>query len=350
MRQPGERSLERIVRTAWQRRGAVACTLWPLSWLYRCVIALRRWLYAAGWLASQSVGVPVLVVGNLVAGGAGKTPVVLSLLRHCRARGIAVGVVSRGHGRLLTRRLPDLREVQDNSTAALVGDEPLLIRQLTGVPVFVARDRLAAARALLARRPEIRLILSDDGLQHLALRRDAELCVLGANGIGNGWVLPAGPLREAGRGVTWVLDAGEASQEPPGLAASRGRFRCRRALAAEAHDAQGRSVTLTSLIGQPVQAVAGIAHPEAFFAMLRACGLELASTQALPDHYSFDSYQGSSDQRLPLVCTEKDAVKLWRLQPQALAVPLELTIDAAFFESFDEWFAGTAAQARLAAS
>ena len=324
--------------------------LWPLSLLYRCVIALRRWLHAVGWLASWSVGVPVLVVGNLVAGGAGKTPVVLALLRHCRARGIAVGVVARGHGRQLTRRLPDLREVRDDSTTALVGDEPLMIRQLTGVPVFVARDRVAAARALLAQHPEIRLILSDDGLQHLALRRDAELCVLGADGIGNGWLLPAGPLREAGRSVTWVLEAEEAPRAPPGLAASRGRFCCRRKLAAQAHDAQGRSIALGSLIGQPVQAVAGIAHPEQFFAMLRACGLTLAGTQALPDHYAFDSYQGSMDERRPLICTEKDAVKLWRLQPQALAVPLELAIDAAFYASFDEWFAGTAAQARSPAS
>ena len=339
----GRRSLEAVVQAAWQRRGALACALWPLSLLYRYATALRRWLYALGWLPVQAVGVPVLVIGNLVAGGAGKTPVVLALLRHCQARGIAVGVVTRGHGRRLTRRRPDLREVRGDSTAELVGDEPLLIRQLTGVPVFVARDRAAAARALLAQHPEVRLILSDDGLQHFALARDAEICVLGASGVGNGWLLPAGPLREAGRAVSWVLDAAAQVEAPRGLIASRGRYRCQRSLAAHAHDATGHTVALESLIGQPVHAVAGIAHPHSFFVMLRAAGLSLVAAQALPDHYSFDSYKPSTDQRFPLLCTEKDAVKLWRHRPDALAVPLVLAIEPAFFESFDAWLQGTAA-------
>lgn len=338
-------ALEATLRAAWQRRGPLAFALWPLSALYRVITAIRRWLYAVGWFPSHAVGVPVLVVGNLVAGGAGKTPVVLALLRHCQARGITVGVIARGHGRQLTRRLPDLREVRGDSTAALVGDEPLLIRQSTGVPVFVARDRVAAARALLRRHPDVRLILSDDGLQHLALQRGAELCVLGVDGVGNGWLLPAGPLREAGRAVTWVLDTGAAGAPPQrvgGLVASRGRYSCQRRLAEQARDQAGRRVTLASLVGRPVRAVAGIAHPESFFSMLRARGLTLADTQAFPDHYHFDSYERNTDQRIPLICTEKDAVKLWRLRPDALAVPLELTIDPTFFRSFDSWLAITA--------
>ncbi len=219
-------TFEATLQAAWRRRGALACALWPSSLCYRAVTGIRRWLYAVGWFRSTAVGVPVLVVGNLVAGGAGKTPVVLALLRHAQARGIAVGVVSRGHGRLPDRRLPDLRTVDAESDAGFVGDEPLLIHRLTGAPVVVARDRVAAACALLQQHPNTQLILSDDGLQHLALRRDAELCVLGANGVGNGWLLPAGPLREAGRAVTWVLDAtadatGTTSAQPvPGLVPS----------------------------------------------------------------------------------------------------------------------------------
>lgn len=338
-------ALETTLQAAWQRRGALACALWPVSILYRLVTSTRRWLYAIGWFSSESVAAPVLVVGNLVAGGAGKTPVVLALVRHAQARGIAVGVVSRGHGRRLTRHLPDLREVGDESDASLVGDEPLLIRSLTGAPVFVARDRVAAARALCRQYPHVRLIVSDDGLQHLALRRDAELCVLGADGIGNGWMLPAGPLREAGRSVTWVLDVGMAvgASPPPvaGLSARRGHYSCQRSLAQEARDSSGRRVALESLIGRPVWAVAGIAHPQRFFSMLSAYGLTLAGTDFMPDHTAFDRYASGAAPDMPLLCTEKDAVKLWRLRPDALAVPLELDIDPAFFRSFDEWLAET---------
>ena len=341
--------LEATLQVAWQRRGPLACALWPLSRLYAAVTAVRRWVYAVGWFPSEAVGVPLLVVGNLVAGGAGKTPVVLALLRHAQARGVAVGVVSRGHGRTLTRRLPDLREVREDSDASMVGDEPLLIHRLTGAPVFVARDRAGAARALLQRHPDVRLILSDDGLQHLALRRDAELCVLGADGVGNGWLLPAGPLREPGRAVTWVLDAGAPTDPsidaPPqrvaGLLARHGRYSCHRRLAPEARDQGGRRVLLASLVGQPVWAVAGIAHPQAFFAMLRASGLTLAGCDSLPDHASFDRYAPGSGPDVPLLCTEKDAVKLWRQRPDALAVPLTLSIDPAFFRSFDDWLAST---------
>ena len=337
-------AFEATLQSAWRRRGALACALWPLSLLYKAVIAIRRALYAIGWFPSVALDVPVLVVGNLVAGGAGKTPVVLTLVRHVQARGIAVGVVSRGHGRQLTRRLPDLREVQQHSDARF-GDEPLLIHRLTGAPVFVARDRVAAVKALRRQHPDVQLVISDDGLQHLALQRDAELCVLGADGVGNGWLLPAGPLREAGRPVTWVLHAVVAadlgpdatSQRADKLIARRGRYRCRRQLATEARDRSGRRVALASLVGQPVWVVAGVAHPEPFFAMLRARGLTLAGTDRLPDHASFDHYLPAAGPDMPLLCTEKDAVKLWDTRPDALAVPLELSMDAAFFRSFDAW-------------
>ncbi|MEO8249065.1 MAG: tetraacyldisaccharide 4'-kinase [Burkholderiales bacterium] len=348
-------SLEATLVSGWRRRGLLAWLLRPLSLLYGAATTARRWLYQRGFMASESVDVPVIVVGNLVAGGAGKTPVTIELVRHLVARGVAAGVVSRGHGRKLSRLLPDVREVGANSSAAEAGDEPLLIRRATGAPVFVGRDRPAAARALLAAHPELRIILSDDGLQHFRLQRDAEICVIGARGFGNGWPLPAGPLRETGRRVTWVLDGRSEPQPQPQpswspspspmpqpvderiVRASDGQFTISRRLADHALAADGSRIALASLIGTPLTAVAAIADPSAFFDMLRAEGLSLTNCQALPDHYDFDSYKAPTNERGRLVCTEKDAVKLWPTHPHALAVPLALTIDPAFFAALDVW-------------
>ncbi|RYY51787.1 MAG: tetraacyldisaccharide 4'-kinase, partial [Comamonadaceae bacterium] len=180
------------LQRAWLRRGPLARLLWPVSLLYGALGALHRAAYRRGWLTVQRLPVPVVVVGNVVAGGAGKTPAVLALLDHLRQRGIAAGVVSRGYGRngdACTEVLPD-------DDPARVGDEPLLLRRKSGAPVFVAARRAEAARALLAAYPATRVLLSDDGLQHHAMARDIEICVFDRRGIGNGWLLPAGPLRE----------------------------------------------------------------------------------------------------------------------------------------------------------
>ncbi len=195
-----------MLQRAWLHRGLLACLLWPFSLLYRAIAALRRLAYRRGWKTAHSVGVPVIVVGNVVAGGAGKTPVVMAVVRHLQARGLAVGVVSRGYG----RRTQDGREVRAESDPRDVGDEPLLVQRTTGAPVVVDRDRVAAARRLLAAHPEVRVIVSDDGLQHLALGRDVEICVFDDRGVGNGWLLPAGPLREPWpRACDLVLHTGD---------------------------------------------------------------------------------------------------------------------------------------------
>jgi len=194
------------LQRAWLHRGPLAWLLWPLSLLYAALFSLRRWFYGIGWLKAYRVRVPVIVVGNVIAGGAGKTPVVMAVVRHLQARGLSVGVVSRGYG----RRTDDCREVLDESDPQDVGDEPALIRRATGAPVFVARRRVEAARALLARHPATQVIVSDDGLQHLALARDVEICVFDDRGVGNGWRLPAGPLREQWpRPCDLVLHSGE---------------------------------------------------------------------------------------------------------------------------------------------
>lgn len=316
--------MREALQRAWLRRGPLARLLWPLSLPYAALGAIQRAAYRHGVLRPERVPVPVVVVGNVVAGGAGKTPVVLALLEHLRARGLAAGVVSRGYG----RSEDTCAEVQPQDDPARVGDEPLLLRRKAGVPVFVARRRTEAARALLAAHPRTRVIVSDDGLQHHALARDIALCVFDRRGTGNGWLLPAGPLREPWpRPVDLVLRHPEAA----GIAGHA----MRRGLAGSALRADGSSIPLAELRGRPVLAIAGIASPAAFFDMLRGAGLELAATRALPDHHAFADAAEFADRSLPLVCTEKDAVKLWRLRPDAWAVPLELRLDAAFWTAFD---------------
>ena len=313
------------LQRAWLHRGVLACLLWPLSLLYAALFAMRRWFYRLGWLKTERVQVPVIVVGNVIAGGAGKTPVVMAVVRHLQARGLRVGVISRGYG----RRTGDCREVLDDSDPQDVGDEPALIRHATGAPVFVARRRAEAAQALLARHPTTQVIVSDDGLQHLALARDIEICVFDDRGIGNGWRLPAGPLREAWpRRCDLVLHSGA---QP----AFGGGYTATRALAHDAVASDGKRVPLSALAGKPVIALAAIARPDAFFEMLRARGLTLAETIALPDHFDFEGWQAPSDAGHLLLCTEKDVVKLWRKAPGALAVPLHFAPAPEFFAALD---------------
>lgn len=308
----------------WTSRGLFAWLLLPLAWVHAALLWLRGLAWHLGWRQAQRLSVPVIVVGNVVAGGAGKTPLTMALVQHLQLRGWRVGVISRGHG----RRTRDTRAVLADSHPADVGDEPLLIRQKTGAPVWVAASRAEAGRALLQAHPDVNLLVCDDGLQHWALARDLEICVMDERGVGNGWLLPAGPLREPWpRPVDMLLHTGD-----NGLP---GGFQADRQLAPLAHDAQGRSTALSSLIGQPVDAVAGLARPEAFFAMLRSAGLQLHQTTPLPDHFDYALGAPAATNR-PLLCTEKDAAKLWQHQPHALAVPLILTPEAAFWQALDQ--------------
>lgn len=315
------------LRRAWQHRGALARLLWPLAQLHGALVRLRRWLYAHHWLASERLPVPVIVIGNVVAGGSGKTPIAIALAQHLRANGWHPGVISRGYG----RAMDDCRAVLPGSTAAEVGDEPLLIARRVRVPVFVAPRRADAGRALLAAHPATDILLCDDGLQHLALARDLELCVFNEEGAGNGWLLPAGPLREPWpRPVDALLYRGS---RPPGGGAAA--FAVARTLAPEAVDAAGQRTALAALRGEPLHALAAIARPEDFFALLHHAGLQPQHQEALPDHYDFDGWKRPPDKRWRLICTEKDAVKLWPRHPDALAAVLQLAIDPAFFAWLD---------------
>jgi tetraacyldisaccharide 4'-kinase len=316
------------LRAAWRHLGAATWALWPLSLLYRGLLGLHRLSFRLGLRRTGHAGVPVVVVGNVIVGGAGKTPVTLALVRHLQARGWKPGVISRGYG----RQTQDCREARADSAPQQVGDEPALIARATGAPVFVARQRLDAAKALRAAYPQTDIIVCDDGLQHLALARDVEICVFNDEGLGNGFLLPAGPLREPWpRRVDAVLHA--APLPPAGTQAPA--YRLQRRLSDTARNAHGQTLPLAQLQGLPLHALAGVARPEDFFAMLRAQGLTLAQAEALPDHYNFDSYRFNQGKNIPLICTEKDAIKLWPRHPEAWAVPLELTIDPGFFAQLD---------------
>ena len=316
----------------------MACLLWPLSLVVQCLVWLRRQLYQHGIFKTRRVNVVTIVVGNVIAGGAGKTPTVMALVQHLQAKGLQIGVVSRGYGRKDGLRCT---EVLDDSSPADVGDEPLLIRRTTRAPVFVGPTRFEAATALLARHPQIDVIVCDDGLQHYGLYRDLEVCVFDDRGCGNGWPLPAGPLRES-----WPRRAvARVGQSPDRLLVLHtGRtpafagYTAQRSLAPFAVGRDGVRVPLESLRApdaKPLVALAGIAQPEAFFAMLRALPLPLAQTLALPDHYKFNSELSIFDGGYRLICTEKDAAKLWPLVPDALAVPLVFEPESAFFGALD---------------
>lgn len=336
------------VRGSWVLRPLLRL----LAVIYGAALGLRHMLYRLGLRRGWHSGVPTIVVGNVVVGGAGKTPLTLALVRHLCARGWQPGIVTRGYG----REGRDCRRVHPTDNPQAVGDEPLLLARAAGVPVFVAAQRVQAVRALLGQVPQTNIIICDDGLQHHALARDVNLCVFSDTGVGNARVLPAGPLREpwprrassrpavrtiapgarlAGIApVDAVLHTGDAP--PAGTPADMPAFALKRQLAPFALGRDGRRVPLQALRTQSVHAVAAIAHPHAFFAMLRAQGLTLTFTEALPDHDSFAHWQPPPADGpyagTVLLCTEKDAAKLWPHCPQALAVPLQVDIAPAFFE------------------
>jgi tetraacyldisaccharide 4'-kinase len=266
----------------------------------------------------------VVVIGNVVAGGAGKTPMVIATVQHLKARGLRVGVVSRGYG----RDTQGCIEVTSASDPRDVGDEPLLVAVRCEVPVVVASDRPLAGRTLLAAHPDVQVLVSDDGLQHHALQRDIEVVVFDDRGIGNGWLLPAGPLRER-----WPRPANLVVRTA-GAAAIDG-FQIDRRLGKEARRADGTRQPLQAFTGQACAAIAGIARPEAFFDMLRAAGITLAHAIALPDHHDFAAALPQLPPGMPLLCTEKDAVKLWRSRPTAWAVPLDVSIEPRFWAALD---------------
>ncbi len=363
--------MERRLTELWYRPAGRPSLLQPLAWAYGAVVRARRSAYERGWLRAQAVGKPVVVVGNLTVGGTGKTPLTLWLIEKLRDRGLQVGVVSRGYRRLggdapVRAARPDRQHpqvVRADSSWEEVGDEPLLLRRRGGCITVVAGDRVAAARQLAVEPVDV--ILSDDGLQHLRLARDCEIAVIdGARGFGNGRLLPAGPLREPAsrlRRVDLVVVNGgaehlsltrgalagaaaptrDAAPTPAGAPASGGvlaeagalgRPVLRMTLApglAHRVDGAGSAQPLEAFRGGRLHAVAGIGNPERFFRELEGRGLE-AIRHPFPDHHPFTAGELAFPDDLPILMTEKDAVRCARwATPRMWYIPVTAQLDDA---------------------
>lgn len=318
-------SLADKLQQAWyQPQARLPWWTFPVASLYRVVVASRRALYRRGWLRSARLPVPVIVVGNITVGGAGKTPLVIALVEALRARGFKPGVVSRGYG----GSVGSPRLLGANPDPAEVGDEPSLIGLHTGAAVAVGADRAAAAGLLLEH--HVDAIVADDGLQHYALARDVEICVVdGVRRFGNGRLLPAGPLREPLARLSevgfvvcngGVAQAGEIAMHLElGAAVLIADMMCKKPLAAFA--------------GTRVHAVAGIGHPQRFFDALRGLGIEVVEHPFL-DHHRYSSRDLEFHDDATVLMTEKDAVKcrdfglanMW-------AVPVSAELPDAFFDA-----------------
>ncbi|BBV77333.1 tetraacyldisaccharide 4'-kinase [Raoultella planticola] len=290
-----------MIARIWSGESPVWRLLLPLSWLYGLVSGLIRLIYRLGLKKAWRAPVPVAVVGNLTAGGNGKTPVVIWLVEQLRQRGIRVGVVSRGYGGKAAS-YPLLLSKQTSTAEA--GDEPVLIFQRTGAPVAVSPERREAVQALLHAH-DLQLIITDDGLQHYKLARDKEIVVIdGERRFGNGWWLPAGPMRERAsrlRSVDAIIVNGGVAQ------AGEIPMRLQPGLAINLRSGERRDVASFD----NVVAMAGIGHPPRFFATLESCGVLPVKTVALADHQALTqaSVSALANPQQTLLMTEKDAVK-----------------------------------------
>jgi len=339
----------------WQRDGWLATLLRPLAALTGWHVARRRAQHLDGRRPVYRAPVPVVVIGNIYVGGTGKTPVVIATVQALRARGWTPGVVSRGYG---VRIGPQPRVGQGELEPADYGDEPALIAHATGAPVAVHPRRAPAVQALLRRHPQVDVIVSDDGLQHLALARDVEIAVQDERGIGNGRLLPAGPLREpAGRldAVDAVITNRPATlADAPPAAPGAGPRRADMRLQPDAarHLQSGARRPLAEFADPAafpaVAAAAGIGNPERFFATLRAAGLRPAPCLALPDHYDYRRPPFDAVRADAILVTSKDAVKCRRLDdPRLWEVPVRAQFsDPSLFDWLDARLRKAAAEIR----
>ena len=308
----------------WQRNSLWQLFLRPVSWLFLLVVTIRRAAFRAGLLKSYSVGVPVVIVGNISVGGTGKTPLVLALVEALAKKNMHCGIVTRGYQRARAESAIDnvIHVLPSTTDGDVVSDEATLLARRAGVPVYAGADRVAAANTLLRNHKEIDVILSDDGLQHYALRRDIEICVIdGLRGLGNGGLLPAGPLREpASRlhtvDVIVVNDCGEGkggdtntarfSTTTPAFEMTLANTLFINLKTDQRFDVR---LALDTFGHSRLHALAGIGHPQKFFAHLTDLGFALAATQPFPDHHHYLATDMPGSDVEIILMTEKDAVK-----------------------------------------
>ena len=320
---------ERLVN-AWYQGHPALLLLRPLEWLYRAVVQRKRQRFLAGQSPSYRAPVPVIVVGNITVGGTGKTPLILYLIEHCRARGLRVGVVSRGYG----AQPPSVPwRVTAEQSADEAGDEPLLLVQRSGVALMIDPDRARAVQALLSAEP-LDLILCDDGLQHYRLARDLELVLIDAvRGLGNGRCLPAGPLREPQarlQSVDAVLFNGASADSAEGFG-----FTLQPTALVNVASGERQSLDVFAP-GQAVHAVAGIGNPQRFFRTLEALNWRPIA-HAFADHATYSAASLDFSPSLPLLMTEKDAVKC---RAFAQSDWWYLAVDARPSPAFSAWLDG----------
>jgi len=323
--QPGRAFAERH----WyrDRPGLLSVLLLPVAALFGLAVTLRRWFYRCGLLPSHQLPVPVLIIGNLTVGGTGKTPLVLWTAERLQAMGRRPGIILRGHGG--TSAVPRL--VSPDDDARLVGDEALLLAARSHCPVWAGRDRVAAARALLAAHPGCDVLIGDDGLQHYRLARDIEIAVEDERGHGNGLLLPAGPLREPSRRAVdaTVVNSGHEGGRLPGPGPA---FRMQlRPAGFERLD--GSPVAVASLASLRLHAVAGIGNPQRFFDTLSSLGLQFKA-HAFPDHHAYAEAELEFQDCDAVLMTEKDAVKCRRFARREEFIVLRVVAapDPAFAE------------------
>lgn len=310
--------LHKRIQAVWYGNRPLGAALAPLGWMYRGLVALRRMAYAMGLMTTHHLSVPVIVVGSITAGGTGKTPLVIWLANFLEAQGYRAGIISRGYG----GKSPQWpQHVGPHSDPLLVGDEAVVIARRCQCPVVVGPDRVTAAQDLV-NVYACDVIVSDDGLQHLRLARDVEIAVIdGVRRHGNGRCLPAGPLREpvsSLRQVDLIVSNGNARDGEFPM-----RYQLQPPRPVGEHDT---TRSLDSLHDTEVHAVAGIGDPGRFFASLRAVGIKVIE-HAFPDHHRFTRGDLEFSDGLPVLLTEKDAVKCQSFAaPGYWYVPIEVEL------------------------
>jgi len=344
----------------WERRGIISWALWPLSKLFGLFVASKNALRDLGIGAGKPFSVPIIIVGNLRVGGTGKTPIVIALAERLHARGFYPGIISRGYGGRSQAKQSNPIQVNSQSDPALVGDEPVLMAQRTqdAIPIWVCPKRRKSIRALLNASPEVNVIISDDGLQHQDLTRwaareggrDIEIVVRDQRGEGNGFLLPAGPLREPAdrdRDITLVTGSNQRTDSVADVSeglhyiADRPAFTLVPVLefAYPLGDPSG-AVSLEALLAQhsntPIIAIAAIGNPQRFFdgvqSLLPQPSLPLKGI-ALPDHGHIDAALLNTLDAKCILITEKDAVKCAHIDDQRIwVVPIQLSLPDALMD------------------
>ena len=324
---------DRLVQ-GWSGYGWFNVLMLPVSWVYQVLFWCNRQLYSLGLLATRSVPAPVIVVGGITAGGAGKTPLVIAIADYFKQQGRRPGIVSRGYG---GKTGQGAVRVSHLTTARQVGDEPQLIHELTGLPVVVGPDRIESGRYLV-QQCQCDLVINDDGFQRFSLARDVDIAVVdGQAGFGNGWCLPAGPLREKPAALKRADLVVVNGAPDDGLALPGNVFEMSMELVDAYNLKSGQRRDIATFEGSPVHAVAGLGNPERFFRQLEQQAIPI-TRHAFFDHHRFEETDLVFDDSLPVLMTEKDGIKCRNMTAAKLiwVISARASLDPGFFTGLEQ--------------